>query len=51
MFKIGDKYRGQFKDGRPCGQGIMNYVNSIPGTLGSGSEEVTYEGNFKAGKR
>jgi hypothetical protein len=51
MFSNGDKYRGIFKDGRPCGLGEMTYKSSIPGPMGSESEEATYEGHFKAGKR
>jgi len=51
MFSNGDKYRGMFKDGKPCGPGEMTYKSSIPGPLGSDSEEATYEGHFKAGRR
>lgn len=51
MYKNGDKYKGMFKDGRPCGQGTMKYNYSIPGLMGSDHEEATYEGQFKAGKR
>ena len=51
IYKNGDKYRGMFKDGRPCGSGVMKYNFSIPGPNGSDHEEATYEGQFKAGKR
>jgi len=51
MFSNGDKYIGIFKDGRPCGLGEITYKSSIPGPMGSESEEATYEGYFKAGKR
>lgn len=51
IFKNADKYKGEFKDGRPCGQGIMKYVHSIPGSNGAEFEEATYEGSWKAGKR
>lgn len=50
-YKNGDKYRGSFKDGRPCGFGTMKYLYSIPGNNGSEYEEATYEGMWKAGKR
>lgn len=50
-FKNGDKYRGSFKDGRPCGFGNMKYNYSIPGQNGSEYEEATYEGQLKSGKR
>lgn len=50
-FKNGDKYRGSFKDGRPCGYGTMKYNYSLPGSNGSEFEEATYEGLWKAGKR
>lgn len=50
-FKSGDKYRGAFKDGRPCGQGVMKYTYSIPGSNGSDYEEATYIGTWRAGKR
>jgi hypothetical protein len=51
IFKNADKYKGEFKDGRPCGQGLMKYVHSIPGSNGAEFEEATYEGSWKAGKR
>ena len=50
-FKNGDKFRGQFKDGRPCGHGVMKYGRSLPGFTGSEYEEATYDGEWKAGKR
>lgn len=50
-FKNGDKYRGNFKDGRFCGFGTLKYQYSLPGSNGSDFEEATYEGMFKAGKR
>lgn len=50
-FKNGDKYRGDFKDGRPNGYGTMKYVYSLPGSLGSEFEEADYHGEFVAGKR
>jgi len=50
-FKNGDKFRGSFKDGRPCGYGTMKYNYSLPGSNGSEFEEATYEGRWKAGKR
>ena len=51
-FKNGDKFQGQFKDGRPCGQGVMKYQYSLPGPQGGVDfEEASYEGSFKAGKR
>lgn len=50
-YKNGDKFRGQFKDGRPCGFGTMKYNYSLPGNLGNEFEEATYEGSWKAGKR
>ena len=50
-FKNGDKYRGQFKDGRPCGFGIVKYQSSIAGSGGMEFEEAQYEGQFRAGKR
>lgn len=42
-YKNGDKYRGQFKDGRPCGFGTLKYLNSLIGSNGI-NEEATYEG-------
>ena len=50
-FKNGDKFRGTFKDGRPCGFGTMKYNYSLPGSNGTEFEEATYEGNWSAGKR
>jgi hypothetical protein len=50
-FKNGDKFRGVFKDGRPCGFGIMKYIYSLLGSNGSDFEEATYQGEWKAGKR
>ena len=50
-YKNGDKFRGSFKDGRPCGYGTMKYNYSLPGSNGSEFEEATYEGLWKAGKR
>jgi len=50
-FKNGDKFRGSFKDGRPCGYGTMKYNYSLPGSNGSEFEEASYEGFWKAGKR
>ena len=47
----GDKYKGNFKDGRPCGQGTMTYTYSLPGSSGVEFENGTYEGMWKAGKR
>ena len=47
----GDKYRGNFKDGRVNGMGTMNYNYSIPGTKGAEFEQAEYQGNWKAGKR
>ena len=49
-FKNGDKYRGSFKDGHPCGYGTMHYKNSLIGANGV-VEDATYEGYFKGGKR
>jgi hypothetical protein len=49
-FKNGDKYRGEFKDGRPCGTGQMNYKNSLCNQNGV-IEEATYEGRWKGGHR
>jgi hypothetical protein len=52
-YKTGDKYEGEFKDGRPCGKGKMKYVGSLPGPTGGAGdfEEATYDGDWKAGKR
>ena len=50
-YKNGDKFRGNFNDGRPCGWGVMKYNYSLPGSMGAEYEEATYEGNWKAGKR
>lgn len=50
-FKNGDKFRGSFKDGRPCGYGTMKYNYSLPGQNGSEYEEAQYEGIWKAGQR
>ena len=50
MFKNEDKYKGEFKDGRPCGMGEMKYAHSILGPNGDG-KPATYTGQFKAGKR
>ena len=50
-FKNGDKFRGMFKDGRPCGYGVMKYAYSLPGSMGAEFEEATYDGYWKAGKR
>ncbi len=50
-FKNGDKFRGNFKDGRFCGFGTLKYAYSLPGSNGSDFDEATYEGMFKAGKR
>lgn len=50
-FKNGDKFRGEFMDGRPCGQGTLKFNHSLQGVMGAEFEEATYEGNFKAGKR
>ena len=50
-YKNGDKFRGSFKDGRPCGYGTMKYMYSLKGSNGSEFEEATYEGMWKAGKR
>lgn len=49
-FKNGDKYRGSFKDGHPCGQGTMHYKNSLIGSNGV-VEDATYEGLWKGGRR
>jgi hypothetical protein len=49
-FKNGDNYRGNFKDGRPCGYGTLKYSQSILGSNGE-YEEATYEGMWKSGKR
>ena len=27
-----DQYRGNFKDGRPCGHGELKYTRSLPGS-------------------
>jgi hypothetical protein len=43
-FKIGDKFRGVFKDGRPCGFGTMKYNYSLVVNNGSDYEQATYEG-------
>ena len=50
-FKNGDKFRGEFMDGRPFGQGTLKFNHSLQGVMGAEFEEATYEGNFKAGKR
>ncbi len=50
-FNNGDTFRGHFKDGRACGEGLIKYVRSLPGHNGAEYEEATYEGLFKAGKR
>lgn len=50
-FHNGDKYRGSFKDGRPCGHGELKYTRSLPGSQGQEYEEAEYVGHFKAGKR
>lgn len=50
-YKIGDKFRGSFKDGRPCGYGVMKYLYSLPGSNGGEHDEAQYEGFWKAGKR
>jgi len=34
-FQNGDKYRGDFKDGRPNGYGTMKYSFSLPGMNGA----------------
>jgi 1-phosphatidylinositol-4-phosphate 5-kinase len=50
-FKNGDKFRGEFMDGRPTGPGTMKYTRSMAGNMGAEFEEATYEGNWVAGKR
>lgn len=41
MFNNGDKYRGMFKDGRPCGNGSMKYNYSIASSgMGADHEEA-----------
>lgn len=47
----GDKYRGNFKDGRPNGMGTMWYNYSLPGQKGVEFEIAEYQGNWKAGRR
>lgn len=49
-YKNGDKFRGQFKDGRANGYGTLKYNYSLPG-MGQELEEAEFKGNFKAGKR
>lgn len=51
LYKNGDKYKGNFKDGRPSGFGIMQYLSSIPATNGCDHENATYKGMWKSGKR
>lgn len=57
IFKNGDEYRGNFKDGRPSGFGTITYNGTIicrdPQKLQSGqeTEDGQYGGQFKAGKR
>lgn len=51
-YKNGDKFAGNFKDGRPCGKGEMIYKFSIPSAHGiEAPDESTYSGEWKAGKR
>jgi len=50
-FQNGDKYRGDFKDGRPNGYGTMKYSFSLPGMNGAEFEGAEYHGDFMAGKR
>lgn len=47
----GDRYKGNFKDGRPCGLGKMIYSFSIKSTTNKDLEDASYIGNWKAGKR
>jgi hypothetical protein len=49
-FKNEDKYKGCFKDGRPCGYGEMRYANSIE-AFGGDVDSGDYKGTWKAGKR
>ena len=42
-YKNGDKYKGAFKDGRACGEGVMKYNYSLPAmTGGADFEEAEY---------
>lgn len=51
-FKNGDKFIGNFKDGRPYGYGEMYYKNSLPSSqAGMEFEQAQYKGNFRAGQR
>ena len=50
-YKNGDKYRGNFKDGRAGGEGNMSYNYSLPSMGGGDFEQAEYKGNWKAGKR
>jgi len=45
-----DRYKGQFKDGRPSGYGEIKYMMSLVG-FGSELDSGEYKGNWKAGKR
>ena len=52
MFVNGDKFKGIFKDGRPNGEGIMFYKNSLrSGASGVSYELAKYQGTFMQGKR
>lgn len=50
-FVNGDRFIGQFKDGRPNGPGQIHYKNSIKGSGGNEYEQAQYHGEFRQGKR
>lgn len=50
-YKNGDKLRGTFRDGRPCGPGSILYQQSMPGVDGFYEDGVQYNGSFRAGRR
>lgn len=48
-YKNGDRYKGEFKDGRQSGKGKFVYKNLK--TQSGDKMNATYEGSWKAGKR
>lgn len=51
-FQNGDYFIGEFKEGRPNGQGEMYYKHSLPSTQsGVEFEQGHYKGEFRLGKR
>ena len=51
-FKNGDKFLGNFTDGRPSGYGEVYYKHSLPSSEhGVEYEVAVYKGNFRQGMR